>query len=140
MDTPRSWEDATLDECEFSVRVLNQLGRWRSGLTLGELDKISDADLLKVPHFGRKSLREVRELIASVKPRERKQFIKPDFVRVLRLIEYVGPRHLVEEQVRESIHGTRPGIRDASGSVLITVVTIGDFPESLAQYVNSEAA
>lgn len=134
------WEDATIAECEFSVRVVNQLGRWRPGITLGELDKISDDVLLKVPHFGRKSLREVRELIASVKPPERKQFAKPDIVRVLRLIEYVGPRHLVEEQVRESIHGTRYGIRDEAGSVQITGVTIGEFPESLAQYAKSEAA
>jgi len=131
MEEPRCWEDATLDECEFSVRVVNQLSRWRSGVTLGELDKTPDEVLLKVPHFGRKSLREVRELIESVKPLPPKAFARPDIVRVLRLVEYVGQRHLVEQTVARSIHGTWP---KTDAGLRITAVTIGEFPESLEAY------
>lgn len=70
-----------------------------------------------------------------------------DHVRVLRVIEYTGPRSLVEEQVRTSLHGTRDGIRatrlqmttgrsaedirTALGPVQITAVTLGEYPEVL---------
>ena len=30
-----------------------------------------------------------------------------DIVRVLRVIEYVGPRDLIEKQIEHSIHGTK---------------------------------
>jgi hypothetical protein len=64
-----------------------------------------------------------------------------DHVRVLRVIEYRGPRDLVERQVRRSIHGTievgHDGRRNPSdGSVrgiFITAVTLGDYPERLLQ-------
>ena len=62
-----------------------------------------------------------------------------DIVRVLRLVEYVGPRDLVEEQVKRSIHGTRIGRLARSGHpdevVRITATTIGEFPQNLEQYV-----
>ena len=64
-----------------------------------------------------------------------------DRVRVLRVVEYAGPRSLVEEQIKLSVHGTRQGIgtvRDAimhpkhpDGPVLITAVTLDEFPEVL---------
>lgn len=44
-------------------------------------------------------------------------------VRVLRLVEYVGPREQVERQVANSIHGTRR-VLDMS----ITAVTVNEFP------------
>lgn len=54
-------------------------------------------------------------------------------IRVLRLIEYEGPRHLVEKQVEKSVHGTRLGIRDGildgGRYVRITAVTLGIYPE-----------
>lgn len=48
-----------------------------------------------------------------------------DIVRVLRIIEYTGPRSLVEKQISNSIHGTRcPG-----NGVIIRAATIGEYPE-----------
>lgn len=47
-------------------------------------------------------------------------------IRILRLIEYVGPRAAVEDQVRRSLHG----IRDAGSGVVINVTTLGEFAES----------
>ena len=49
-----------------------------------------------------------------------------DVIRVLRVIEYVGPRDEVEEQVRHSIQGERR-IRN----IRIRAGTIGDYPEIL---------
>ena len=50
-----------------------------------------------------------------------------DIVRVLRVIEYVGPRADVEEQIRNSLHGERKGI----GGCIIKAATVGTFPEIL---------
>lgn len=47
-----------------------------------------------------------------------------DTIRVIRVIEYVGPREQVEEQVRNSIHGERK-VRDMT----IRVSTLGVLPE-----------
>jgi hypothetical protein len=49
-----------------------------------------------------------------------------DRVRVLRLIEYIGPRSLVEHVLNTSFHGTKK-----FGSLMINVATIGTFPEIL---------
>lgn len=131
MSEPRSWRDVSIHECEFSVRTTNQLDRWRKGLTLGDLDDLSDDVLLAVKFFGRKCLREVREMIANFKPLPPVVCKNADIVRVIRIIEYVGPRKEVQDQVRNSIHGTKL-IYD--GAVRLTAVTIGEFPESLQDY------
>lgn len=47
-------------------------------------------------------------------------------IRILRLIEYVGPRAEVELQVRQSIHGAKVTAR----GVTINVTTLGIFAES----------
>ena len=60
-----------------------------------------------------------------------------DIVRVLRIIDYVGPRSLVEKQIRLSLHGERKGTcwdpRDGlpriSGNVTIRATTLGEFSE-----------
>lgn len=52
-----------------------------------------------------------------------------DRVRVLRMVEFVGPRSWVEEQVARSIKGTRivhPGCE-------IRTAIVGDYPEVLKQ-------
>jgi hypothetical protein len=49
-----------------------------------------------------------------------------DIVRVLRIVEYVGERSAVEQQVARSIHGTR-----VPGAVAISVTTLGEFPVGL---------
>jgi hypothetical protein len=58
-----------------------------------------------------------------------------DIIRVLRLVEYEGPRSMVEEQVRRSIHGTRKGIMrlDWPRGVRITAVTIDTFPQIIEE-------
>jgi len=48
-----------------------------------------------------------------------------NFVRVLRLIEYVGVREDVEKQVSLSLHGTKKGIN----GIVIRATTLGEFVE-----------
>ena len=59
-----------------------------------------------------------------------------DKVRVLRIIEYVGPRDWVERVVAESIQGTK--VIERRGNVdkaecLIRAATIGSYPEILEE-------
>lgn len=51
-----------------------------------------------------------------------------DKIRVLRIIEYTGPREAIEDQINRSIHGTRV-YNHRLGEVRITVATIGNYPE-----------
>lgn len=51
-----------------------------------------------------------------------------DRVRVLRVIEYVGPRSWVENIVTRSIHGTKECGRDR----FIHAATLGTYPEILS--------
>ena len=66
------WKNVRLSDIDLSVRTSNCL--YSMGLTtLGELASLSDAELLRQPNFGRKSLREVKALLSSTKgltPRE----------------------------------------------------------------------
>ena len=55
-----------------------------------------------------------------------------DRVRVLRIIEYEGPRDAIERQVAESIHGTKK-FTWRGGTVHIRVATIGNYPEVLEE-------
>lgn len=50
-----------------------------------------------------------------------------DTIRILRVIEYVGPRDAVEEQVRLSLHGEREGtLSKATGErCRIRAATVG---------------
>lgn len=50
-----------------------------------------------------------------------------DIVRVLRVIEYVGPRSWVEKTIANSIHGTK----DVGMGGKISAATIGAYPEIL---------
>lgn len=52
-----------------------------------------------------------------------------DYVRILRIYEFSGPRHAVEEQIEKSIHGTK--IIPSTG-VVIKGQTIGTFPEVMS--------
>ncbi|WP_426287485.1 hypothetical protein [Luteibacter sp. E-22] len=52
-----------------------------------------------------------------------------DIVRVLRVIEYIGPRDRVEQVVAGSIHGNK----DAGGGLLIRAATVGAYPEIIGQ-------
>jgi hypothetical protein len=83
-------------------------------------------------------------LITAAQKREAERRANPpkpepqeDIVRVIRLIEYQGPRSKVERQVAQSIHGYRWGLKDAGtfaepsihNAVKITAVTLGTYPD-----------
>jgi len=53
-----------------------------------------------------------------------------DTVRVLRIIEYVGPRDEIEHVVKHSIQGERRYIQNGK-EVVIRAATIGTYPEIL---------
>lgn len=55
-----------------------------------------------------------------------------DVIRVLRILEYVGPREAVEEQLKHSIHGERR-VRKLGGEVVIRAATLGEFPEVMGE-------
>lgn len=55
-----------------------------------------------------------------------------DTIRVLRLVEFVGPRNKVEDQVARSVHG-RKLVRE-NGEVVITAVTLDVYPEILRRH------
>jgi hypothetical protein len=57
------------------------------------------------------------------------KFVDPDNIKILRVIEYSGPRDLVEECVRQSVHGERVINRPRGRSFTIRVVTLGEIPE-----------
>lgn len=52
-----------------------------------------------------------------------------DIVRVLRVLEYTGPRSQVEKQINSSLHGERQGFV----GVTIRAATLGNFPEIINQ-------
>ena len=53
-----------------------------------------------------------------------------DIVRVLRVIEYVGPRSVIEKAVKSAIHGSKI-IQSATGTLEIRAATIGLVPDIL---------
>ena len=53
-----------------------------------------------------------------------------DIVRVLRIIEYVGPRDQVEHQILKSLHGEKT-FGPSGKEITIRVTTLGTFPEIL---------
>lgn len=57
-----------------------------------------------------------------------------DIVRVIRIIEYVGPRGKIENQIARSVHGTK----DWGNGVRISAATIGEFPEILERALANE--
>lgn len=57
-----------------------------------------------------------------------------EIVRVLRLVQYEGPRAQVEKQLENSIHGTRFGYgAKPSERVKITAVTLDQFPQVMRE-------
>lgn len=54
-----------------------------------------------------------------------------DIVRVLRVVEYSGPRDWVEKTIANSIHGTRDCTSYMGQKATIKAATIGTFPEIL---------
>lgn len=52
-----------------------------------------------------------------------------DNVRVFRIIEYVGPRDIVEDNIRRAIHGTKTVTCRGRQEIAIRATTLGEFPE-----------
>ncbi|MDX1931396.1 MAG: DNA-directed RNA polymerase subunit alpha [Capsulimonadales bacterium] len=57
--------DARIEELDFSVRTYNCLKK-ANILTVGELTQISEVDLMNIRNFGKKSLTEVKEKLATM--------------------------------------------------------------------------
>lgn len=57
--------DARIEELDFSVRTYNCLKK-ANVLTIGELVTLSEADLMNIRNFGKKSLNEVKDKLASL--------------------------------------------------------------------------
>ena len=57
--------DARIEELDFSVRTYNCLKK-ANVLTIGELVQLSEADLMNIRNFGKKSLNEVKDKLASL--------------------------------------------------------------------------
>ncbi len=57
--------DARIEELDFSVRTYNCLKK-ANVLTIGDLLQISESELMQIRNFGKKSLTEVREKLASL--------------------------------------------------------------------------
>ena len=57
--------DARIEELDFSVRTYNCLKK-ANVLTIGDLLQISESELMQIRNFGKKSLTEVKEKLASL--------------------------------------------------------------------------
>lgn len=57
--------DARIEELDFSVRTYNCLKK-ANILTIGDLVQITEADLMQIRNFGKKSLMEVRDKLAQL--------------------------------------------------------------------------
>ncbi|MGC8861428.1 MAG: DNA-directed RNA polymerase subunit alpha [Armatimonadota bacterium] len=57
--------DARIEELDFSVRTYNCLKK-ANVLTIGELVQLTEADLMNIRNFGKKSLNEVKEKLESL--------------------------------------------------------------------------
>lgn len=58
-----------------------------------------------------------------------------DTIRVLRILEYTGPRDAVEDQINKSIHGIRL-FGFAENTVQIRATTLGQFADILSKNTN----
>lgn len=62
----KTWRDTPLDEMCLSVRSYNCLKN-EGCKTAGDVADKTDRELMIVPNFGRKSLREVREVLDNMR-------------------------------------------------------------------------
>jgi len=57
-----------------------------------------------------------------------------DIIRVLRVIEYTGPKEILEKHLTKVVKGTKI----CHDGIVIKAATLGDFPEVLATIVEGE--
>jgi DNA-directed RNA polymerase subunit alpha len=55
-----------LDELDLSIRTTNSLKNATSVQYIGDLVQKTDAELLRLPNFGRKSLNEIKEVLGNM--------------------------------------------------------------------------
>lgn len=61
---------ASVDKLEISTRSRNAL--WHEGIqTIAQLEQMTDGELLRLPNFGRKCLRDIKQGLASYRSRVR---------------------------------------------------------------------
>lgn len=76
--SPPKWRILTANDLELSVRARNAMNRthwdWRSETgrpaTLGEIAGMTDAEILRTPFCGRKTLKELRAMVAKMQAQE----------------------------------------------------------------------
>jgi len=60
-----SYKDTDINELELSLRAIDAIKKWMPEVkTAGDLYNKSDGELLRMPRFGRKSLKQVKEVLA----------------------------------------------------------------------------
>lgn len=119
-------------DCEMSIRTTNCLRlQYGDDVTLAHLDALTDDEILRTPHFGRRSLKEIREVIANVKaslppPRPKLQlFPGADEVKAMR--EWSGTglmecrRVLIGRNIRRALADPDLGV-DELRQILIVMV------------------
>ena len=60
-----NWRDTPIEELAISIRAVNCLKYGSEIRTAGQLAAASDAELLAIGNLGRKTLRELREVLAE---------------------------------------------------------------------------
>jgi hypothetical protein len=87
--------------------IINELGHEAS---IGDIIAMSDRDLLRVPNFGKKSLRELRSAIDEMASRHGIQLVNFEVMQrrlssvLVDGLELVGERRMVEELLRAIKH------------------------------------
>ncbi len=76
-----TWQNIPIEELELSVRSNNCLLISSPYRTVGEIAEATDDDLLRIPNLGRRSLREIREMIAYVRPPDEPRDPKSEIIR-----------------------------------------------------------
>jgi len=62
-----SYKDTNITELELSLRAIDAIKKWLPEVkTAGDLNTVSDGELLRMPNFGKKSLKEVKEVLATM--------------------------------------------------------------------------
>lgn len=105
--------------------LVNKLGH---EATIGDIIAMSDKDLLRVPNFGKKSLRELRSAIDEMASRHGIQLVNLKVMQrrltsvLVDGLELVGERRMVEELLRAIKHAKESArIRKQLRSVIETI-------------------
>jgi hypothetical protein len=103
-----------IKDVELSIRTTNCLWNWRMDpkMTLADVDVIGDDILLRIPNFGRKSLKEIREVITNAR-----KWAEPRRPPILAI------SNLLNNQRQLDADGTEVGVRRQALDELLAWVT-----------------